>query len=510
MRTGANRKGRAPRSVDGRRRVATPQRDLDGCAARVSLAPRSGARHTAHGMSTVSNKPSMHTGPAAAAATLPAPLGRALQESGLVKPGQTPADAAKILLGSLKDAGFSAPPTASKDVGVQLAATLRAFQQAKGLPVTGTVDRATADALKALGSPAAGPATETARTDKTRDGFERGGPTLLKQGEKQRADLVKNTSPDTNFLDALLQKLGGEHGVTADHAGHVGGKTETATNAAKSDAAKDVKRAKDADQKTGSTSDAQRTQREESAQMLDRAKESKVQVARGLRADQARTEELRRRAALFGKDPTERGLLDDEADEDDDAGDGGEGRRRGRGGQEQAGAHGEGQDEAGASGPKDGHERSRGNASSGGADDGDPARGVAVIDDGSGDAGGHHRIPSLSEQAFAALSLLKKDPQDGLRATTYSWDVVFYRPGVYAAGQKAEELVHLVVTSATAFDPVWQKAQANLQLLVRKLERDAPVPSFDDLVAALRQARARDGDAGAPRLSRVHRPPGRA
>jgi len=87
---------------------------------------------------------------------------------------------------------------------------------------------------------------------------------------------------------------------------------------------------------------------------------------------------------------------------------------------------------------------------------------------------------------------------------------VFYKPGIYAAGQKAQDLVHLVVMSATAFDPIWQKAQANLQVLVRKLERDGAVPSFDDLVAALRQARARDGGTAAPALGKLRRPPGRA
>jgi hypothetical protein len=461
-------------------------------------------------MATVGNKPTLNTSPTTSPSPTSAPLspqvGKALQDGGLVKPGQSPADAARALLGGLKDAGFQAPPQAGKDLGAQLAAALKGFQQARGLPPTGRVDGATAEALKNMGAPPEPTAAEKA----SKDGFERAAPSLLKQGEKQRADAVKNGSPDTNFLDALLNKLGGDQGVTADRKGFVGGTAEAATNASKTDAAKEAKRVNEADQKSGSTTDAQKSARDESAQQLDRAKESKVQVARGLKAEQTRTEEQRRKDALFGKSPTERGILDEEADDDADAGEGGDGKKRGRGGDQQAGAHGDGSDTAGGSGARDGNERRRGNAQSGDADDGDPARGVASLDDGSGVDADHYRVPTLSEQAFTALGKIQKDPQDGLRATTYSWDVVFYKPGVYAAGQKAQDLVHLVVTSATAFDPVWQKAQANLHILVRKLERDGPVPSFDDIVAALRQARARDGDTAAPALGKLRRPPGRA
>jgi hypothetical protein len=290
----------------------------------------------------------------------------------------------------------------------------------------------------------------------------------------------------------------------------VGGTADTATQTAKAEATKEAKKTSEADQKTGSTSDAKKAAREESNQQLDRAKDNKLQVARGLKAEQTRTDEQRRKNALSGKNPTERGILDEEADEDDDAGEGGEGKKRGRGGDQQAGAHGDGSDTAGDAGERDGDEKSRGNASSGDDDTGDPRRGHASVDDGSGAGPGHYAVASLSEQAFASLVKIRKDPQDGLRATTYSWDVTFLKPGVYGPGQKAQELVHLVVTSSTAFDPVWQKAQANLQAMVRKLEKDAPVPSLDDIVAALRQARARDGDKEAPVLGKLRRPPGRA
>ena len=82
-------------------------------------------------------------------------------------------------------------------------------------------------------------------------------------------------------------------------------------------------------------------------------------------------------------------------------------------------------------------------------------------------------MPSLSEQAHAALQLIKKDKSEDNRATTYSWDVMFFKPGIYGAGQKAQELVHLSVEKAAAFDPVWQKAQVNLDALVKRGEYPA-------------------------------------
>ena len=108
------------------------------------------------------------------------------------------------------------------------------------------------------------------------------------------------------------------------------------------------------------------------------------------------------------------------------------------------------------------------------------------------------------------MEKIKRDDTASNRATTYSWDVMFFKPGVYSAGQKAQDLVHLVVSSSTAFDPVWQRAQANLQVMVRRLEKDAPVPTLDDIVGALRQARARDGDSSAAVLAPFKRPLGRA
>ncbi|HEY1099465.1 MAG TPA: peptidoglycan-binding protein, partial [Myxococcota bacterium] len=417
-------------------------------------------------------------------------------------------DAAKQILGGLKESGFQAPATASKDFGTQFTNALKQFQQAQGLPANGKLDGATSDALKNLGLAGAPPQAEKPDTAAARDNFDRGA-SLLKQGERSRADVAKNASPDTNFLDALLNKLGGDQGVTSDRAGQVGGTGETATNAQKSSDAKDVKKASETD-KAGNT-EAKKSSKDDVNQPLDKnAREaSRLQVARGLKSDTTKTEEQRRKPALYGKDPTERGILDDEAE--DDVGDGGDGNKRGKGGDQQAGGHdAAGTDTGGGVGERDGDEKHSGNASSGDENHGDPKRGHASIDDGSDDGAGHYRVPTLSEQAFSALEKIKKDDTANNRATTYSWDVTFFKPGVYGAGQKAQELVHLVVQSSTAFDPVWQRAQANLQVMVRRLERDGAVPSHDDIIGALRQARARDGDSSAAVLAPFKRPPGRA
>ncbi len=433
------------------------------------------------------------------------------QEKGAssLAPGQSPKTTAENVVSSLNSKGFEAPPAAPKDLASQLAGALKDFQKQAGLPPNGQLGGKTNDALKNIGI--AGQPAEAEKGPKAdKDGFERGASSLMKQGDKSRVDQAKNSTPDTNFLDALLNKLGGDQGVTADKAGQVGGSSQTSSETQKADAAKEAKKTSEAsDAKSGAT-EAKKASKDEQQQQLDKAKESKVQVARGLKANEVKTEEQRRKNALAGKDPTEKGILDEEADEDATQGEGGEGKKRGKGGDQQAGAHGDGTDTAGGAGDHDGNEKSQGNAQSGDEDHGDPARGHASLDDGSGSGAGHYKVPSMSEQAFASLQKIQRDPSAQNKATTYSWDVVFYKPGIYGAGQKAQDLVHLVVQSATAFDPVWQKAQANLQVLVRKLERDGAVPAIDDIVGALRQARAREGDKEAVLLGKLTRPPGRA
>lgn len=464
----------------------------------------------------VTVKPSMHTqapanptAPTSSQPTnVPQPVQKAVADNNLPQPGQTPSEAAQQILGGLKDSGFQAPATASKDFGTQFGNALKQFQQAQGLPPTGKLDPATSEALKNVGIAGAPPQPEKPDPAAAKDNFERGA-SLLKQGDRSRADTMKNATPDTNFLDALLNKLGGDQGVTSDKAGQVGGTAETSTNASKAESTKDAKKAES--DKAGNT-ESKKASKDDVQQPLDKnAREAaKLHVARGLKADTARTDE-RRKNALFGKDAIERGILEEEEEEEATDGDGGEGKKRGRGGDADGGGHeAHGADGSSGSGDEAGDAKYGGNAHSGDTNHGDAKRGHASLDDGSDADAGHYRIPSLSEQAFSSLEKIKRDETANNRATTYSWDVTFYKPGVYSAGQKAQDLVHLVVSSSTAFDPVWQRAQANLQVMVRRLEKDAPVPTLDDIVGALRQARARDGDSSAAVLAPFKRPLGRA
>lgn len=477
----------------------------------------------------VGSKPGAGAG-AGSAGGLPPGVEKGLGDAGLLAGGKLPREAAQALVQLLGRAGFQAPAGA-RDLSGQLVAALKQFQQAQKLPTTGQLDAATTQALKntgVLGGPdakqgaqqavqqgAQQAAQQTLKKPGEKDGFERGPPSLLKQGERHRADLVQQSTPDTNFLDALLNKLGpggpNEGTSATDIKGAAQANDAHAQTVDHKAKVTEAQKGEDA-QKKGSTKSSQKEPEMASNQQLDRGTAAGVKVARGLRTESSKTDEQRRRDALSGKEPTELGILDEEADEDalEGTGDDGNQRRRGQGG-EGSGASDDGADATGSAGPgEDGRERERGNASSGDEDHADPRRGNASMDDGSGEGAGHYRVPGITEQARAALAKIVKDAAVENRATTYSWDVTFYKPGVYGAGQKAQELVHLVVDRATAFDAVWQKAQANIALLVRRMDADGEAPSLDEIIQAMRQARARDGDNSAAQLRKMMRPMGKA
>lgn len=461
----------------------------------------------------VGSKPTAGASAPGHAGGLPPGLEKGMSEAGLLQGGKNPKEAAQGLVATLAKAGFQAP--ARGDLAAQLTAALKAFQQANNLPPNGQLNAATAQALQNAGLLGSPDAQQAQQKKSEKDGFERGGGSLLKQGERQRADVVKQGTPDTNFLDALLHQLGpgGAHEGTSptDVRAAAQASEAYAQNVDKKAQLAEAKKGEGA-QKKGSTTDAQREAEQPTNQQLDRGNAAGVKVMRGLRSDSARTDEKRRRDSLLGKDATELGILDEEADEDalEGAGDEGQQKKRGQGG-EHGGATDDGSDSHGSAGPgEDGRERDRGNASSGDDNHRDARRGNASIDDGNGDGAGHYSVPAMAEQAVAALSRIVKDAAVENRATTYSWDVTFYKPGVYGPGQKAQELVHLVVDKATAFDPVWTKAQANIAILVKRLDGDAVAPSLDDIIHAIRQARSRDGDDTATKLKKVVRPIGRA
>jgi hypothetical protein len=150
-----------------------------------------------------------------------------------------------------------------------------------------------------------------------------------------------------------------------------------------------------------------------------------------------------------------------------------------------------------------GDESSTGNSDAGDDDHDDDDRGDAVAahaddDDAHDDDGvipdGYSLVQPLSVQVAAALETIARiDADDG--PVCYVWDVTLYRPGVYADGQPAEAVWHLVVDSAHAFDPVWQRAVDAIASRLLYVEPDATPPGLDDLLGALRRARVRDADA---------------
>ena len=75
------------------------------------------------------------------------------------------------------------------------------------------------------------------------------------------------------------------------------------------------------------------------------------------------------------------------------------------------------------------------------------------------------------------------------KATTYSWDVELFRPGVYGPGQKAETAFKLRVERATAFDRVWGKAAEKLNELQGRFDEVEDRLEPEDVLAAIRQAR---------------------
>jgi hypothetical protein len=144
-----------------------------------------------------------------------------------------------------------------------------------------------------------------------------------------------------------------------------------------------------------------------------------------------------------------------------------------------------------------GDESSVGNSAAGDDDHDDDDRGEAVSagtnaadeDDGL-IPDGHHRVEQLSVQVRAALETIARLDDDG-GPVHYTWDVTLYRPGVYADGQPADPVWHLVVDRAHAFDPVWERATHAIAARLLYVEPEADAPSLDDVLGALRRARVR-------------------
>ncbi len=135
----------------------------------------------------------------------------------------------------------------------------------------------------------------------------------------------------------------------------------------------------------------------------------------------------------------------------------------------------------------------QGNAQSGDANLWDRRRGHASLDEDMSAPPGHYRVPTYRGQVLAALGSIHKDGEsERAQVTTYSWDVMLFKPGVYGRGQPAPEVLHLEVRRADAFDAAWSTAVEGVNRLLDLHEPDAQRVGIDHIQAALRRARVRD------------------
>lgn len=342
------------------------------------------------------------------------------------------------LLASLAMAGFAGKGKAALEEAV------KSFQEAQGLPPTGKLDAQTQEALKtdghidpnASGEPPSKPTT----SDKP-----------VEQKQQVRRALVDNQP--------------------------------TTKNAADRDVVKDPLRPQ-----------ANTSQQTTTADVAARAP---------VTAESAAAEKARLDTVVAQQAASERGVQEGKGDPNASKGHGevaGEGAgQKGAGGISGGGSP----DSTAASGAMgenvaglEGDETAVGNAEAGDDDFENEERGNANMGDADdqgdapGDEGEHWEVPPLSEQVREALEKIMRD-DEGSGPVTYTWDVTFLRPGKYASGQPAEELWHVAVHKATAFDPVWQQAADAISSRMLYGEPDAEAPTIDDFILALRRARVR-------------------
>lgn len=411
--------------------------------------------------------------PAPSGNTLPASLTYALIGAGLTQGDVSPQKAAAALLHALLQHGFG---NAKGGLAANLQAALSQFQRANGLIVSGRLDAATVKALTKQGvistDPRLAPGVAAAK-----DGFDAG-------HAKAAAASTPVASSEPQTLAGLAQQMTRAAVDGSRKALDVLG-SWLAKGAA--DSPKDGRQAmaQGTDASVVPPASPGASERNEAAVAYR-------EVA-GYAAHASSS--AKQRASGPGRQkPTERGL-DEEGDPDAEAGRGhhpqGHSPGDGEGGGT-AGGGAEGDDAEGATvGEDEGTERFTGNAPSGDTDPWNEDRGHAIDDDGSTDAAGHYRVALLRVQVARALDRIGKDAEAANRATTFTWDVRLYAPGVYGPGQKPEVLLHLVVERAAAFDRAWVRAAEALTRLLAQHDPEATPPTSDDVLAAIRRARMR-------------------
>lgn len=379
------------------------------------------------------------TTPAAEKSTTGSGLVGQLKERGLTSGQKSAQQASTTLTAGLSARGFVGT---GPDIFSQLGSALKALQASQGLEITGALDAKTMEALKKMGLVES--SIGVAPASHSKDAFE-----VLQQKGAQTTTNAPSAQPLENAMDTLL---GAMKTVLEGMLG------EGALNAAGPDA--------------------------------DSAAAQAQLHAQGQAADSSDSSHARRDG--FGdQDPNGKG-----SDGGDDSGLKGTAKKKGDksgrvgDGDEEEGSAAEGEDEDGASadGDEDGTENAAGNASSGDDDLSDDDRGHASDGDVEADRG-HYKILPLEDQIREALSTLTRTEATSNRGTTYTLDVVLRKPGVYGPGQSAQELLHLVVSDAGAFDDAWNQARESLRRLCNVIEPKAQLPTEEDWKAALRRAR---------------------
>jgi hypothetical protein len=139
--------------------------------------------------------------------------------------------------------------------------------------------------------------------------------------------------------------------------------------------------------------------------------------------------------------------------------------------------------------PEDWSAQQQAEAAAGDDDDDDSADDEPGVAGAPAAKGPTEPAPLLILQIRKALDAVARDEVTGpAAATTYSWDVRFFRPATAADG---DGVLHLVVERAGPFDAVWSKAREAINRMQRELEPGRALLTQEDLAAALRRARVR-------------------
>ena len=376
---------------------------------------------------------------------------------------------ARTLLGGLSARGFGGQ---GATLGGRLQAAISQFQQASGLPVTGQLDTQTLNLLSQLGLiPREAP--QQPGLGRSRDGFE-GGVKVSKELAKATKDMTpkEQAQVQTAFsqvmnnlataprraLELVLQTLGLAAGPSPDDGGATPAKAEGQALA-------------------------------DGAAAQGRADGTALKSGKGAVSKKSGTDQTRMK-------PGQKANQDRGKEGDDDEGRGHDGfASAGDVGGDEAGAKDDGaHDEGAADGDDDGTEHKQGSATSGTDDWRERARHAQMGDD---DADvGHYEVPLVAEQLERSLTEIYVEVAPGQsKATTYSWDVELFRPGVYGPGQAAETIFKVRVERATAFDRVWARAAERLNTIQKNFDtaRGEEVSEIlpEDVLAAIRQARFR-------------------